>query len=63
MAKVCDVCKRGVMTGNNVSHTNRKSKRIWAPNVQKIKIVKDGTVVNAHVCTRCIRSGKVERAL
>ena len=62
MSKYCEICERGVMSGNNVSHSNRKTRRIWAPNIQKIRIMKDGAPVNANVCTRCIRSCKVERA-
>ena len=30
MGKFCEVCKKGVMSGNLVSHSNRKTKRSWA---------------------------------
>lgn len=63
MAKYCEVCKKGVMSGNKVSHSNRKSRRIWAPNIQRIRVLEDGTPVRKYVCTRCLRSGKVERYL
>ncbi|HOV68969.1 MAG TPA: 50S ribosomal protein L28 [Clostridia bacterium] len=63
MAKVCDICSKGVMSGNNVSHSNRKTRTFWAPNVQKVKIVENGTVKSVYVCTRCLRSGKVTRAI
>ncbi len=62
MAKYCDVCHKGVVSGNNVSHSNKKSKRKWAPNVQKVKVIAGGTVMSKYVCTRCLRSGLVERA-
>ena len=51
------------MSGHNVSHSNRKSNRIWAPNVQRVRVVVDGTAKRMNVCTRCLRSGYVQRAL
>lgn len=63
MAKYCEICHKGVVSGNNVSHSNRKSKRKWAPNVQKVKVVDNGTVSSKYVCTRCLRSGFVTRAI
>ena len=62
MSKVCSICQKGKMSGNNVSHSNRKSKRAWRVNVQKVRIMVDGKLSNQYVCTRCLRSGKVERA-
>ncbi|MDD4691397.1 MULTISPECIES: 50S ribosomal protein L28 [Eubacterium] len=62
MAKECFVCKKHVVAGNSVSHSNKHNKRIWKPNLQKIKVMVDGTPQRVHVCTRCLRSGKVERA-
>ena len=62
MAK-CDVCSKSVSFGLNVSHSNRKTNRIWKPNIRKIKVVTNGTVKSAHVCTRCLRSNKVTRAV
>ncbi|MBQ7867137.1 MAG: 50S ribosomal protein L28, partial [Clostridia bacterium] len=47
----------------NVSHSNRKTNRIWAPNVQRVRVVVDGTTKRMNVCTRCLRSGYVQRAL
>ena len=63
MGKFCEVCAKGTMSGHNVSHSNRKTNRIWAPNVQRVRVVVDGTAKRMNVCTRCLRSGKVERAL
>ena len=62
MAKECFVCKKRVVSGNIVSHSNKHSKRIWKPNLQKVRVMIDGTPQRVHVCTRCLRSGKVERA-
>lgn len=63
MGKFCEVCAKGTMSGHNVSHSNRKSNRIWAPNVQRVRVVVDGTAKRLNVCTRCLRSGNVQRAL
>ena len=63
MGKFCEVCGKGVVYGNNVSHSNRKTRRTWAPNTQKVRVIVDGSVRSMNVCTRCLRSGKVQRAL
>jgi large subunit ribosomal protein L28 len=63
MACICEICKKGEMAGNNVSHSNRHTKRSWKPNIQRVRAVVDGTVTRVNVCTRCLRSGKVTRAI
>ncbi|MCX7843017.1 MAG: 50S ribosomal protein L28 [Clostridia bacterium] len=62
MAK-CDVCSKDMLFGLNVSHSNRKTNRSWKPNVRKVKVVENGTTKSVHVCTRCLRSNKVTRAV
>jgi len=62
MAKVCEICHKGVMSGNNVSHSNRHTKAAWNPNIQQVRAIVDGKVVRVNACTRCLRSGKVTRA-
>jgi len=62
MSKVCDICGKGAMVGNHVSHAHNKSKRKWYPNLQPMRIQDGGKVKRAKVCTRCIRSGKVVKA-
>ena len=61
MAK-CSICGKGVTFGHNVSHSNRKTNRTWKPNIRKVKAVVNGTNQTISVCSRCLRSGKVERA-
>ena len=61
MAK-CEICAKEVCFGNNVSHSNRKTSRTYKPNVQSVKVNENGTVKSIKVCTRCLKSGKVERA-
>ncbi len=63
MGKFCEVCGKGLLTGHNVSHSNRKTNRTWAPNVQKVRIVVEGRTMHANVCTRCLRNGYVQRAV
>jgi large subunit ribosomal protein L28 len=61
MSRVCSICNKGKMGGNLVSHSNIKTPHQWNANVQKVRINKDGSLINAYVCTRCLRSGKVNR--
>ena len=61
MAK-CSVCNKGVTFGHNVSHSNRKTNRTWKANIRRVKAVVNGTPKTVNVCSRCLRSGKVERA-
>lgn len=61
MAK-CDICGKGVVFGIKQSHSHHRSNRMWKPNVKRVKAIVDGTPVRVHVCTRCLRSGKVTRA-
>ena len=61
MAKYCEICHKGIMSGNTVSHSNRKARRTWAPNIQPARIMVDGTPKKVDICTRCLRTGKVER--
>ena len=61
MSKVCSVCGKGKISGNQVSHSN-KNKRTWSANIRNVKAVVDGSPQRVSVCTRCLRSGKVERA-
>ena len=63
MASICEICGKGKLAGNNVSHSNRKTHRTWAPNVQSVRVVVNGSAKRMNVCTRCLRSGKVVRAL
>ncbi|HYC22305.1 MAG TPA: 50S ribosomal protein L28 [Candidatus Bathyarchaeia archaeon] len=61
MAQRCDLCDKGPLVGNNVSHANNKTKRTWQPNLQNVRANLQGTVRRILVCTRCLRSGKVRK--
>lgn len=62
MAK-CAICGKGVTFGIKVSHSHRRSNRSWKPNIKNVKAIVDGTPKSIKVCSRCLRSGKVTRAI
>lgn len=61
VAKRCDICAKGPMTGNNVSHAMNKTRRRWLPNLQSVRIDDRGMHKTAKVCTSCLRSRRVKR--
>jgi large subunit ribosomal protein L28 len=61
MARFCDFCEKGPVTGHLVSHSNIKTKTRWLPNLKRMKAVVKGTTQTVLACSRCIRSGKVVR--
>lgn len=63
MAKKCDICGKGPLVGNNVSHAHNLSKRRWLPNLKRIRAQVDGQVRRIRVCTSCIRNGRVVKAV
>lgn len=62
MAK-CEICGKGVTFGIKVSHSHRRSNRTWKPNIKRVKAIVNGSPKRIYTCTRCLRSGKVERAI
>ena len=62
MSKICDICGKKLIFGNNISHSHRKTKRRWNPNIQKVRTTIDGTPTQINVCTKCMKAGKVSRA-
>ncbi|MBU1026524.1 MAG: 50S ribosomal protein L28 [Candidatus Margulisbacteria bacterium] len=63
MSRKCIVCEKKSKSGNNVSHSNRKTKRLWLANLQKVNILIDGKKSKEYVCTKCLKAGKVKKAL
>ena len=63
MANVCDICGKKPMTGCNVSHAHNKTKKVFKPNLQKVRALQNGTKRTVKVCTRCIRSGAIKKAI
>lgn len=62
MARTCEICGKRRSVGNNVSHANNKSRRAWNVNLQTVRARIGDSVRRILVCTRCIRSGKVQKA-
>ena len=62
MAKVCEVCKRGPLFGNRISHAHNVTKRRWNVNLQNVHVEENGTRKRVRVCTSCIRNGKIRKA-
>ena len=58
----CSICEKGAHFGNNVSHSHRRSNRMWKSNIKSVKAIVDGSAKKIYVCTSCLKSGKVERA-
>jgi large subunit ribosomal protein L28 len=59
MSLRCDICGKANSAGSNVSHSMRHTKRVFKPNIQRVRALVDGKVKRIRVCTRCLRSGKV----
>ena len=62
MAFKCDLCGKGPLVGNQVSHANNKTKKRTLPNLQRVRAVVDGAHRRIRVCTRCLKAGKVTKA-
>lgn len=61
MARVCEICGKKPLVGNNVSHAHNRTKKIWRPNLQQVNTVINGQKRKVKVCTRCLRSGAITK--
>lgn len=75
MSKKCEICNKGIITGNSIArrglakkkggiglHTTGVNKRRFLPNLQKIRVLENGRVIRKRVCTACLKSGKIVKA-
>ena len=62
MAK-CEICGKAMVFGIRQSHSHRRTNRTWKPNIRRVKVMVNGTPKHIYACTRCLRSGKVNRAI
>jgi len=62
MARVCHSCGKGPAFGNNRSHSMVATRRRFDPNLQKVRIVENGSRKRVNVCTRCLKANKVSKA-
>lgn len=61
LSNVCEICGKKPQFGYNVSHSHKKTKRRWKPNVHKMRVLVDGSPRNARVCSKCLKTGKVQK--
>jgi len=62
MSAVCEMCGKRPRVGMRVSHSHRRTKRRWNPNIQRVRAKVNGAAKRMNVCTRCIKAGKIQRA-
>ena len=61
MGKICEVCGKKTATGNKVSHSNRKTRRTWKPNIQVMLTEIEGERRRIRICTSCMKSWTVKK--
>lgn len=61
VSAVCDICAKKPGFGHNVSHSHRRTKRRFNPNIQRVRTVVNGAPKRVNVCTSCLKAGKVSR--
>jgi len=63
----CEICEKTRQTGHKISITRsrvaRRANKVWKANIKKIRINDNGTMRTINICTSCLRSGKVTRAV
>jgi large subunit ribosomal protein L28 len=59
MARRCEICGKGTIFGNTVSHAKNRTRRTWFPNLLEVKTKVNGAVKTVKLCTRCLKAGKV----
>ncbi len=62
MSKVCVICEKRPISGNNISHAHNRTRRRWLPNLQRVRVEFDGRTRRMRVCTTCIKQGRVRKA-
>jgi large subunit ribosomal protein L28 len=62
MSKICEICGKKPLVGNNISHAHNVNKRRFNPNLQSVRALKGGSAKKMMVCTSCIKSGHVVKA-
>jgi large subunit ribosomal protein L28 len=61
MSRVCDICGKHTVSGNSVSHAKNRTRRVWKPNIKKVKTAIEGTTLTLKICTRCLKSGFITK--
>ncbi|MFC2075618.1 50S ribosomal protein L28 [candidate division KSB1 bacterium] len=63
MARRCEICGKEPIVGRRVSHAHNVTPRRWLPNLQRVRVNQEGKVRRIMVCTQCIKSGKIVKAV
>lgn len=58
----CALCGRGPVVAHQISHSHKVSRRRQRPNLHRVRVPREGIVSALYVCTRCLRSGRVQKA-
>ena len=53
---ICQICNKSGQSGNNVSHSKRRTRTRWSPNIQKSTVEINGETKKVYLCTRCLRT-------
>lgn len=62
MAKVCEICGKKPVSGNNISHAHNRTRRRWLPNLQSVRAKVAGRTKRMTVCAQCLKSNKIMKA-
>jgi len=62
MARMCEICGKKPVSGNNISHAHNRTRRRWMPNLQEVRVQVNGRTKRMLVCTSCIKSNRVVKA-
>ena len=63
MSRRCEICGKGPVSGNKISHAHNVSKRVFLPNLHSLRAMNtDGSVSRVKVCAKCLKAGKVKRS-
>jgi large subunit ribosomal protein L28 len=63
MSRVCEICGKKTSFGNNVSHSNKRTKRVFRPNIQKATIEINGKIKKVNICTSCLKANLVKKVV
>jgi large subunit ribosomal protein L28 len=63
MARVCEFCGKGPRFGHNVSHAHNLTRAVWYPNLQRVRARFGSAVRRVRICTRCLRTGRIQKAV
>lgn len=62
MAKICEICQKKPVSGNNISHAHNRTRRRWLPNLRSVRVDVNGHAKRMRVCTTCLKLGRVRKA-